>query len=132
MIQVKDIPLNPHSSDFSDSSESIDDSLSHNSKKNEENFSLKNYIKEEEEEIGNSFISIIPNCSSPEEKNDDKEDIKEILKDLEGNDKKGEKKVDEEPNKAQTDFTSKKFELIEESFWKEDDKTFLQKKRKQK
>ena len=132
MIQVKDIPLNPHSSDLSDSSESIDYSLSHNSKKNEESFSLKNYIKEEEEEIGNSFISIIPNCSFPEEKNDDKEDIKEILKDLEGNDKKSEKKVDEEPNKAQTDFTSKKFELIEESFWNEDDKTFLQKKRKQK
>ena len=80
MIQVKDIPLNPQSSDLSYSSENIDDSLSHNSKKNGENLSLKNYINKEEEEIGNFFISIIPNCSSPEEKNCEKENIKKILK----------------------------------------------------
>ena len=159
MINVNNIPLHPHSSDLSDSSESIDDSFSHKSNENKSkdkeespdnnvnkdksssnndisihnSFSIDN---KKEEEIGNSFISYIPQCSSPEEKNDENEDIITILKNLEDFGKKY-KKIDFNIEiKVKTDFTSKNLEFKEESFKdrkkNENDKTFLKKKRKYK
>lgn len=159
MINVNNIPLHPHSSDLSDSSESIDDSFSHKSNENKSkdkeespdnnvnkdksssnndisihnSFSIDN---KKEEEIGNSFISYIPQCSSPEEKNDENEDIITILKNLEDFGKKYEKIDFNIEIKVKTDFTSKKLEFKEESFKdrkkNENDKTFLKKKRKYK
>lgn len=159
MINVNNIPLHPHSSDLSDSSESIDDSFSHKSNENKSkdkeespdnnvnkdksssnndisihnSFSIDN---KKEEEIGNSFISYIPQCSSPEEKNDENEDIITILKNLEDFGKKYEKIDFNIEIKVKTDFTSKNLEFKEESFKdrkkNENDKTFLKKKRKYK
>lgn len=158
MINVNNIPLHPHSSDLSDSSESIDDSFSHKSNENKSkdkeespdnkvnkdksssnndisihnSFSIDN---KKEEEIGSSFISYIPQCSSPEEKNDDNEDIITILENLEDFGKY--EKIDFNIEiKGKTDFTSKNLEFKEESFKdrkkNENDKTFLKKKRKYK
>ena len=158
MINVNNIPLHPHSSDLSDSSESIDDSFSHKSNKNKskdkespdsnanrDKSSSQNHISvhnsfsiddKKEEEIGNSFISYIPQCSSPEEKNDENEDIITILKNLEDFGKKYEKIDFNIEIKVKTNFTSKNLEFREESFKdikkNENDKTFLKKKRKYK
>ena len=158
MINVNNIPLHPHSSDLSDSSESIDDSFSHKSNENKskdkespdsnanrDKSSSQNHISvnnsfsiddKKEEEIGNSFISYIPQCSSPEEKNDENEDIITILKNLEDFGKKYEKIDFNIEIKVKTNFTSKNLEFREESFKdikkNENDKTFLKKKRKYK
>ena len=158
MINVNNIPLHPHSSDLSDSSESFDDSFSHKSNENKskdkespdsnanrDKSSSQNHISvhnsfsiddKKEEEIGNSFISYIPQCSSPEEINDENEDIITILKNLEDFGKKYEKIDFNIEIKVKTNFTSKNLEFREESFKdikkNENDKTFLKKKRKYK
>ena len=159
MINVNNIPLHPHSSDLSDSSESFDDSFSHKSNENkskdkeespdcnvnkdksssQNDISIHNSFainNKKEEVIGNSFISYIPQCSSPEEKNDENEDIMTILKNLEDFGKEYEKNDFGNEIKVKTYFTSKNLEFKEESFKdskkKENDKTFLKKKRKYK
>ena len=158
MINVNNIPLHPHSSDLSDSPESIDDSLSNKSdinKTNDKAFLYRNKCKDKlssksnisegishsnkykkEEEIGNSFISDIPVFCSPEGpelKTDENEDINEILKSLEGSGKEYEKIDFDIDIKINTDFTTSKIKIKEESFKdNKNDKAFLKKKRKNK
>ncbi len=118
-ININDIPVNAHSSDFSDSSESYDDSFSESKKE-----SLNN-VKIEEKELNNIEI-IINKCEIGEEN----EDINEAVKIINNCEKKKDKKNMKFLNLYSTYDTLKKTQSKKNTFEKnENGKKFLRKKR---